>query len=219
MNRINMTKYGFVRWPEEDFSDDGNRFTAYRAGKTVRVSKLVSDGQAYLSISSECGKGTLPFEVYSKLPYYNDANWRWNGVPVAGLTDKDLEDFYNACLAYEREYEEAEAAIKYPTLEEIREKAVKLTAKSLLELSKIEMLLGKYGLEAAAKFSTYEWKQVQEYIKHLQADVVRFDPEAFPETIVGKSYSFDFVKPEYNMEESYWFTWLKDLFKKYCMTV
>lgn len=219
MKRINLVKFGFVRTPEEDFIDDCSRFTCYRAGKTVRVSKLVSDGQAYLSISSECGKGTLPFEVYSKLPYYNDANWRWNGVPVAGLTDKDLEDFYNACLAYEREYEEAEAAIKYPTLEEIREKAVKLTAKSLLELSKIEMLLGKYGLEAAAKFSAYEWKQVQEYIKHLQADVVRFDPEAFPETIVGKSYSFDFVKPEYNMEESYWFTWLRDLFKKYCMTV
>lgn len=218
MKRINLVKFGFVRTPEEDFIDDSSRFTCYRAGKTVRVSKLVSDGQAYLSISSECGKGTLPFEVYSKLPYYNDANWRWNGVPVAGLTDKDLEDFYNACLAYEREYEEAEAAIKYPTLEEIREKAVKLTAKSLLELSKIEMLLSKYGLEAAAKFSTYEWKQVQEYIKHLQADVVRFDPEAFPETIVGKSYSFDFVKPEYNMEESYWFTYLRDLFKKYCMT-
>lgn len=219
MKRINMIKYGFVRWPEEDFSDDGNHFTAYRAGKTVRVSKLVSDGQAYLSISSECGKGTLPFEVYSKLPHYHDANWKWNGVSVAGLTDKDLEDFYKACVLYEMEYVDTESRIKYPTLEEIKEKAVKLTAKSLLELSKIEMLLSKYGLEAAAKFSAYEWKQVQEYIKHLQADVVRFDPEAFPETIVGKSYSFDFVKPEYNMEESYWFTYLRDLFQKYCMTV
>lgn len=25
MNRINLIKYGFVRWPEEDFSDDGNK--------------------------------------------------------------------------------------------------------------------------------------------------------------------------------------------------
>jgi len=217
MKRIELTKFGFVRWPEEDFSDDGNRFLAYRAGKTVRVSKLVSDGQAYLSISSECGKGTLPFEVYSKLPYYNDANWRWNGVPVAGLTDKDLEDFYNACLAYEREYEEAEAAIKYPTLEEIKEKACKVVSKRLLEISKIEILLAKYTREAIMKFSSYEWKQVQEYLRYLIADVQRFYPEAFPETIVGKSHSFDFVKPEAYMEESYWFTSLKDLFKKYCM--
>lgn len=219
MKRIVMTKYGFERWPERDFTDDSSRYVCYRAGKAVRVSKLISDGQAYLSISSDCGRGTLPHETYSKLPHYHDAAWRWNGVPAAGLTDKDLQDFYNACVEYEKEYLAAEAALVYPTLEEIREKAVKITAKSLLELSWAEMLLSKYCLEAAAKFSPYEWKQVQEYIKHLQADVCRFNPEAFPETIVGKSYSFDFVKPEYNMEESYWFKYLKDLFQKYCMTV
>ena len=39
-----MTKYGFKRWKDGDFSDDGNRFTCYRVGKRVSVSKLVSDG-------------------------------------------------------------------------------------------------------------------------------------------------------------------------------
>lgn len=217
MKKIMMTKYGFVRWPEEDFTDDCSRFTCYKAGKRVRVSKLVSDGQAYLSISSAVGNGTLPYEVYQKLPHWSDANWKWNGVSVDSLTEQDLIDFYNACVEYEKEYEAAEAAIKYPTLEEIQDKAVKVTAKSLLELSKVEMLLGKYGLEAATKFSPYEWKTVQEYTKHLMTDVKRFDPETYPQTIVGTSYSFDFVKPDTYMEESYWFTYLRDLFAKYCM--
>lgn len=217
MTRINLAKYGFVRWPEEDFTDDGNRFSCFRAGRNVRVTKLVADGQAYLSIGSAVGNGTLPYEVYSELPHYHDANWKWNGVSVAGLTDQDIADFYYACILYEQEYEAMEASIKYPTLEEIQEKAVKVTAKRLLELTTIEGLLSKYALEAAAKFTTYEWKQVQDYAKNLLTEVKKFDPEIFPQTIVGTSRSFDFVKPDYEMTDSYWFTYLRDLFEKYCM--
>lgn len=215
MKKITMTKYGFVRWPEKDFHDDGSNFTCYRAGKKVRVSKHISNGQAYLSISSAVGNGTLPYDIYSKLPHWNDANWKWNGVSVDTLTEQALIDFYNACVAYEQEYEAAEAAIKYPTLEEIRDKAIKVTAKSLLELSKIEQLLGKHSLEAITKFSAYEWKQVQEYVKYLMTDVQRYNPEVFPQTIVGTSNSFNFVKPEYMMEESYWFKYINELFDKY----
>lgn len=219
MKKIMMTKYGFVRWPEEDFFDDGSHFTCYRAGKKVRVSKLVTDGQVYLSASSSVGNGTLPYDTYSKLPHYQDALWKCNGVSVKNLTEQDLIDFYNACLAYEQEYEDAEASIKYPTLEEIQEKAVKVTAKSLVELTKVEMLLKNYGLEAIEKFSPYEWKTVQEYTKNLMAEVKRFDPETFPQTAVGKGGSFDFVKPDTYMQESYWFKSLKELFKKYCIQV
>ena len=102
MKRINLTKYGFVRWPGEDFSDDGNRFQCYRAGKKVRASKLVSDGQAYLSCSSDVGNYTLPYEVYSKLPHYNAAQWKYNGVSVEDLTEQDLIDWYNACVEFEK---------------------------------------------------------------------------------------------------------------------
>ena len=72
MKRIVMAKYGFERWPEKDFTDDSSRYVCYRAGKAIRVSKLIADGQAYLSISSDVGRGTLPYEVYSKLPHYHD---------------------------------------------------------------------------------------------------------------------------------------------------
>ena len=48
MKRIELVKYGFIRSPEDDFSDDGNRFTCYRVGK-VRVSKLISHGDAFIS--------------------------------------------------------------------------------------------------------------------------------------------------------------------------
>ena len=62
MERITMTKYGFIRSKEDDFSDDGNRFTCYRVGK-VRISKLVSDGEAY--IDAYIDSGMLPYDIYS----------------------------------------------------------------------------------------------------------------------------------------------------------
>ena len=213
MTRINLVKYGFVRDAAEDFSDDGSRFQCYRVGR-VRVTKLVADGQAY--IDGDIRDGKLPYEVYRKLPHYPFLG-KLNGVPTAAVTEDDLQELYEACQAYEIEYTNAENSIVYPTLEEIQEKAVKVTAKSLLELSKVESLLSKYAVEAAARFSPYEWKTVQEYVKHMMADVKRFDPETFPQTIVGEQYSFNFVKPEYNMQESYWFTYFRDLFAKYCM--
>ena len=212
MTRINLVKYGFVRDAANDFSDDGTRFQTYRVGR-IQVTKCVSNGEAYIDGDIEFG-GKLPWEIYSKLPHYS-AIHKLNGVTLSTLTEDDLQELYEACQAFEVEYTNAENSIVYPTLEEIREKAVKLTAKSLLELSKIEQLLAKYALEAATKFSPYEWKQVQEYTKHLMADVKKFNPDTYPQTILGQQFSFTFVKPDYEMNSSYWFKYLKELFEKY----
>ena len=137
-------------------------------------------------------------------------------IQVEPLTDDDLKEFYEACVAFEQEYEAAEASIKYPTLEEIKDKAMRVTAKRLFELETVEQWFKTRALEAAAKLSAYEWKQVQEYTKNLMADVKRFDPETYPQTIVGTSRSFDFVKPEYEMKDSYWFKYLHELFENRC---
>jgi hypothetical protein len=215
MTRINLVKYGFIRWPEEDFSDDGNHFTCYRVGKRVRVSKLVSDGEVYLSADSQVGNGTLPYEVYSKLPHYKQSSWDYNGVQITDLTEQDLKDLYDACIAYEQEYEAAENAIEYPSLEEIRDKASRITNHAMLELSKIENRLNRNMREAITKFSSYEWKQLQEYFNAIIRDTQRYDIATYPQTIIGQQFSFTFVKPDYGMSESYWFTSLVKLFEKY----
>lgn len=92
--RINLKRYGFVRAPQEDFTDDGNRFFCYyydpqREGDTrFRLSKLVADGDAYISVHY-----TAPGSNRSK--YFDDLN----GVPVsaavAGLPKlvQDIENF------------------------------------------------------------------------------------------------------------------------------
>lgn len=213
MKKIMLTKYGFVRDPASDFSDDGARFQAYKVGR-VRVTKLVSDGEAFID-GDICGS-KLPYEVYSKLPHYPMLG-KLNGVSTAAITEDDLQELYENCLAYEQEYTNAENSIQYPTLKELQDKAVLISAKRLLELAKIEDLLSKYAVEAAVKFSPYEWKQAQEYLKHMMTDLKQYNPETYPQTILGQSQSFTFVKPDYKMEESYWFKSLKELFEKYGM--
>ena len=165
MKRVNLVKYGFVRWPEEDFSDDGNRFTCYRAGEKIRVSKLVANGQVYLSIDS--GIGQLPFEVYKNLPHYHDAEWKYNGVSLAGLTDQDLEDFYNACLLFEKEYKEEEAQFKFPTQEEITHRAAEIMTLRAKEIKEVQELITAKLPVLLLTLSSYKWAEVQTLFKNL----------------------------------------------------
>ena len=165
MTRLNLVKYGFVRTPDEDFSDDGNRFTCYLAGKKVRVSKLISDGQVYLSIDS--GLGELPYDVYKNLPHYNDAEWKYNGVSLAGLTEQDIIDFYNACVSFEREYEELEAGFKFPTIEEITSRAAEIMTLRAKEIREVQELLAAKLPVLLLTTTPYQWAEIQRMFKNL----------------------------------------------------
>ena len=213
MKRINLTKYGFIRWPEEDFDDDGNKFQGYRAGKAVKVSKLVSDGQVYLSIAaSECGNGSLPYEVYSKLPYYNEANWKYNGVSIDSLTEDDIQAFYEACISYEQAYLETEATIVYPTIEEITEQCEKIRMKIGAEIAEVEGILKNNIIEIVLKFTEFNWKELRTYLRNLIQRFNGFDPSVYPKTLYKTSASFRFVQPT-NSDLAIPNFWYKEIMK------
>ena len=212
MTRINLVKYGFVRDPAEDFSDDGSRFQAYKVGR-VRVTKLVADGQAY--IDGDIRDGKLPYDIYSKLPHYPHLG-KLNGVSLAGLTEEDLQDLYADCQAYEIEYTNAENSIKYPALEELTEQCKLICAKRLIELGTIEDLMKEHCFEAATKFSAYDWKKLQECLRSLMSKVKQYNPDTYPQSILSQSYSFNFVKPtSSDLGDCFYYTYIRDLFKKY----
>jgi len=211
MKKIMMNKYGFVRWPEEDFSDDGNRFYCYRVGERVRVSKLVSDGIAY--ISARINRGTLPYAIYSTLPHYNMLD-ALNGVSVASLTDSDLFDLCEACLIFDKEYSDAEATIEYPSADKIREQCVKIKAKRIAELAKVEAELARSITDLAQTVPEWKWKTVREYLINLKKEA-DFNVEDKVQSLVNTSYSFDFVKPTFHdLSDSFYYKWIMDLLNK-----
>lgn len=213
MTRINLVKYGFIRFPEEDFSDDGNRFTCYRFSDTnSHISKLVADGQAYLSAHVS---GQLPYEVYSKLPNYQAATWSYNGISVASLTDEMLQDFFRACVQYEKEYQAAEASIEYPTELELQHKCLRIQNKLILEMNELETLLGEYAVEAATKFSKWEWEQLQKYLTYMLQELSKYKSDAFIPDVLGTARSITFLQNKEDTEPTYWYKSIKEMFQKY----
>jgi hypothetical protein len=211
MKKIMMTKYGFVRTPEDDFSDDGSRFQAYRAGR-VRVTKLVSDGQAY--IYGDINDGKLPYEVYSKLPHYVFCG-KLNGVPAAALTDEDLQELYESCQAYDKEYTDAENSIQYPTELELQHKCLRIQTKLTREMNELEDLIGEHAVEAATKLSKWEWQQLQEYLKNMLQKLSQYNPDKFIPAILGTARSFTFLQNKEDTEPTYWYRSIKEMFQKY----
>ena len=213
MTRINLVKYGFTRFPEEDFHDDGNNFTCYRFSNTNNhVSKLVADGQAYLSCHVE---GNLPYDIYSKLPHYKRATWDFNGVSVSSLTDALLQDFFNSCVEYEREYQAVEASIEYPSECELLAKCIRIQNKLILVMNELETLMGENAVEAATKFSKWEWQRLQEHLTYMLQELSKYNPEKFIPSVLGTARSFTFLQNKEDTESTYWYKSIKEMFQKH----
>ncbi len=212
MKKIMMIKYGFIRWAEEDFSDDGNRFQCYRVGNRVRVSKLVADGEVYIDGRIDGIK--LPYEVYSELPHYKAVS-KLNGVALSTLTDNDLIELYDACIAYEQEYLHAEKHIVMPTIEELKEQCKKVQEKATRNFVEVEELISKNLTALALTLREYEWTTIKRYLIELQSQIRRYEPENYARVIYGTSRSLAFCKPTcQELKDSWYYTQLVEMVKR-----
>lgn len=168
MERINLTKYGFIRSPEDDFTDDGNKFTCYRVGK-VRVSKSISnwDGGLHTYIAGRIDSDALPYEVYSQLPHY-EAMDRLNGVIKAGITEEDLQQLYEDCLSYAYEWDEAVKSIKYPTVEELKTRMKEVRLHYQEQLAEVKGFLSVCAFDILTKGSEYKIKRLREHLSTIE---------------------------------------------------
>jgi hypothetical protein len=209
MKKIMMTKYGFVRWPEEDFSDDGTRFMAYRVGERVRVTKATYKSEVYLDGTIHGTK--LPYEVYSKLPHYS-ATGKLNGVSIDSLTDQDLLDLYEACLAYEQEYIEAENNILMPTLDEIKKRCLEIQYKRATELAAAQELMSGKIAKLALLLNDWRWKDLKRYMTAVANQYNSFNPEVYASNIFGTSKSIELCKPDcQELKDSWYYTAMVEL--------
>ena len=101
---------GVKRDPSNDFSDDGNRFTAYIYKDTVPISYLKSNGNIYLTIAFH-HLPDINFEEYRKFDSYKVAN-DFNGVSEssynADVFAKNLELAYNDIVNFRNNIEDVD---------------------------------------------------------------------------------------------------------------
>lgn len=214
MTRVNLVKYGFVRSPEDDFRDDGNAFSGYRVGR-IRVSKLVSDGEAY--IDGRIDSGFLEYDEYKKLPHYS-ALGRLNGVSLASITEDDLQKFYEDCQAFEVEYVAEENRIKasLPTEEEIRERCFEILGLRHTELDEIDKRLATITPKLLVCANDWEWKYIRDHYKSLVNKITTYNVSEFPKSIVGKPSSRTFMSGRNGeLKPTYYYERLMEIFDKY----
>lgn len=182
MKRIELTKFGFIRDKSEDFSDDGNRFTCYRVGD-MRVSKLVSDGDAF--IDADKHGGILFYEEYSALPHYKDLG-RLNGVSVDYITEEDLQKLYDDCVAYEKEYKEAESKLVLPTKEELSKRYTLIYEAKKLICNYVVNFFNQNATRTLVYLDDYYAKDIVRELRYLCKHVAPPEPI---EKIVDDVYS------------------------------
>ena len=206
MERINLTKYGFKRWPEEDFTDDGNKFTCYKIGK-VRVSKNISNwnGGLHAYIAGSIDSSALPYEVYSQLPHYKAMD-RLNGVIKAGITEEDLQQLYEDCLSYTHEWDGAVKNIKYPTVEELKARMKEVRLRYQEQLAEVKGFLSVFAFDILTKGSEYKLKRLKEHLSIIERKAntdqcKEEDLEKWSHT----AGAVRFASPECNeLKEHYW---------------
>ena len=212
MKRIELTKYGFIRSKEDDFSDDGNRFTCYRVGK-VRVSKLVSEGEAYISASID--DYLLSYETYSQLPHYRDLD-ALNGISASDITEEDLQKLYEDCISYEKEYDNAYNSIKWPSEKEIADKAREFFTEYIKVYNQLEEEFRYNMLTIANRCSSYEWSSLRDYIRSFRNAYEQYsDPDDYGRRLFKNIRSLDFVKKTPNVTDDFWVKQIRKIIEEY----
>lgn len=192
MKTVNLTKYGFIRSPEDDFSDDGSRFTCYRVGN-VRVSKSSYHDEIFIAGRYE-GTPSLQYEEYSKLPHYKAMD-DLNGVDKERITDEDLRQFYQDCAAYDYEYKQALSEVVYPTVEEIsKARRIRISIRQA-ELSDLRSKMSDF--DKIFRLSDYDLKSLKDYYNRLVDSAnPKGTDEEYAENIKGSAFSRDYVSDQ-----------------------
>lgn len=168
-NARDFKKYGFVRTPEHDFSDDGNRFATYSYKDRIQITYLndtLRTGYIYISVHLD----DIPLNFrevynlpsYSKLYIYNGVKPEEIDLPeyvkildkflaeadkkIDEVEDIDL-DLYEECLTYEKDYDE----------------------------DCLSLALGAIKLDKLFELGDYAYKNVREYIKSLKSRVKQWE--------------------------------------------
>ena len=206
MKRIELQKFGFVRAPELDFSDDGNRFTCYTVGK-VRVSKTTWNGEVFLAGRIE--DATVPYDIYSQLPHYKALD-KLNGVSIASLEEQDIRDLFNACVEYSKEYSEAKANLVYPTVDELKAQFQRIKDHNIKLYEEATQLIKDNALGLLMSESKWRIDSIKRYYKTLEGRA-NADVEKQAKDTYGSSWSFNVIKPtNHDLTDTWYLDELKD---------
>ena len=106
--RIYLDRQLYIRWPDEDFSDDGTKFVMYKYKNKLPISRASGTENLYLSIRLD-----YIGISYSQYCRDSDITYFYNGVPRDRF---DLQRFNQFCEYIYQKYIENNPNIEKPTV-------------------------------------------------------------------------------------------------------
>ena len=215
MKKIELTKYGFVRSKEDDFTDDGTRFTCYRVGN-ILVSKAASrctPGLVFIDADLPWEENGLTYDMFSKLPHYKQLS-RLNGCRLDNISEQDLIQLHDDCVSYEREYNELLEQTKFPTMDELKDAYEKIKAQKVSQLEEANKLLKDNALDVLLKVPDYVLHLIREYYNMLKSQA-SINPNERAQKVFKTRFSFDTIEESKKQKDNYELTNIKDYLRKY----
>lgn len=206
--RLDFKKAGFMRDPQHDFKDDGNRFQAYIHRSGMPMSYTSYQGDAYISLRPDY-LGELNYKEYSKLPSYKDANI-YNGVPKSSVDMTKLDQVATRLMDEYNEVVGNMESVSDDSLRELLQQAKDIAIKNYNNMSK----LIKDNFDKYIELDSPKATKIKEYLQHLKWDVVKLDfdkvaseSEAYKRDILNRGIE-GLVKPE---EDNFYCEKIKEL--------
>ena len=215
MKKIELTKYGFVRSKEDDFSDDGTRFICYRVGN-IRVSKALSKctpGLVFIAATLPWEERRLTYDMVSKLPHYKQLD-KLNGCMMDDISEQDLIQLHDDCVSYEKEYNELLEQTKFPTMDELKDAYEKIKAQKVSQLEEANKLLKDNALDLLLNVNDYVLHQIRVNYKGLKS-AADINPDERAKGAFEKALSFSIIEDSKKQEESFYLKEIKDYLKRY----
>lgn len=216
MKKISLKKYGFERFEQEDFHDDGNNFKGYKLGE-LSFSYLRSDDMIYFSGRGDyklTGIEKLNYEEYSTLPHYKYLDML-NGFPVSSLTEEHFEKLVEYAKAFIEEYKNYLETLEIISFEDVYEKCCRLAVKRDLEYREALQLV-KNNIDELFNLSGYAYKEIKDCIDTLKREAnmdIKETALFYSKTQSNARYfmtkGFDSL-----LKPSYYFTRLNNLLSK-----
>lgn len=212
---LNLAKYGFTRDASLDFTSCYKKYTGYTVGK-VQVTRMVGTANCFgYKLATITVKPALddrlPYNVYSKLPHYAGLK-KLNNVRADKVTDADLTAFYNDCVEYEKEYDNAIASLKYPTAKEAEDKALLIAQHFAEQAALLELLLRPHIFQILSHKDSMRARSAIAYYRRIcESRDQYYDISKFTNsTFLASAQSIEFIENDAPLTDTYCWDHLMD---------
>lgn len=184
MKAIDLTRYGFTRARNGDWSNGYCNGIVYRAGKNLTVTVIESHRKP-TRIEVTVNR-TMPLWKYTSEAFPHSKAVNKYRYCAEKASHEDLEQFYRDCLEFDKECFAPECsksqASTTPTLEECRDRCREISQRRSKAFYDFCAILNDHLFELVTQADRNQWSALYVLVNEVHKQVDEYKPCNYPET-------------------------------------